>query len=519
MQKVILGLLGTKLDVAPGTSRWSRWRPTVSIFEHADHAFARLELLHPASHTAAAERVAADVRNLSPDTEVRLHVVELADPWDFEEVYGRLHDFARAYPFRPDDEEYLVHITTGSHVAQICLFLLTESRLIPGKLLQTGPPERGEPRALSVIDLDLARYDRLASRFAAVQQDAQGLLKQGIATRNDAFNKLIARIEQVGGQSRAPILLTGPTGAGKSLMARKIYALKKSRRLLTGPLVEVNCATLRGDAAMSTLFGHARGAFTGADKPRQGLMLAANGGCLFLDEVGELGLDEQAMLLRAIEDKRWLPMGSDKEVESDFQLIAGTNQSLHDRVASGRFREDLLARIDLWTFRLPGLRERPEDIEPNVDFELDQWRDKTGRQLRFSREARARFLSFATSVEAAWKANFRDLNAAMTRMATLCAGGRIDEATVDEEIGRLRLSWSGHGPSRVQALFGATELDRFDRVQLEDVLDVCASAKTLSDAGRALFAVSRTQKTSSNDADRLRKYLARFGLGWEDVKG
>lgn len=519
MDKVVLGLYGTTLDSAPGAARWTRWRPTVSIFEAEDLAIARLELLYPPSHQDGAERVADDIRNLSPETTVRLHPLPMANPWDFEEVYGALHDYARAYPFRPDDEDYLVHITTGSHVAQICLFLLTESRLIPGKLLQSSPPQRGKPVTPQIIDLDLARYSRIAARSAAERRSAQGLLKSGIATRNAAFNRLIDRIEQVAVQSRAPILLTGPTGAGKSHLARQIYALKRARRQFSGPLVEVNCATLRGDAAMSTLFGHARGAFTGAERPRQGLMLAANGGLLFLDEVGELGLDEQAMLLRAIEERRFLPLGSDKEVESDFQLIVGTNRELHALVAKGTFREDLLARIDLWTFRLPALRERREDIEPNLDFELDQWRERTGRQLRLTREARARFLAFATSADALWSANFRDLNAAVTRMATLAQGGRIDEAGVEEEIERLRAGWRGsEAPSRVRSLFGDVAMDRFERVQLEDVLQVCAESASLSEAGRALFAASRQQKSSSNDADRLRKYLARHGLTWEDLR-
>ena len=124
---------------------------------------------------------------------------------------------------------------------------------------------------------------------------------------------------------------------------------------------------------MSALFGHVKGAFTGAMRDRPGLLRGANGGLLFLDEMAELGLDEQAMLLRALEEKRFLPLGGDREIASDFQLIAGTNRDLAEAVRTGRFREDLLARIDLWTFRLPGLAERREDIAPNLDYELEQF--------------------------------------------------------------------------------------------------------------------------------------------------
>src|SRR4029077_17672785 len=136
------------------------------------------------------------------------------------------------------------------------------------------------------------------------------------------------------------LLLMGPTGAGKSQLARRIYELKKSRRQLagsggSGPFVEINCATIRGDAAMSALFGHTKGAFTGAVSARPGLLRAADGGVLLLDEIGELGLDEQAMLLRALEEKGFLPVGSDVEVRSDFQLLAGTNRELMGEVRTG----------------------------------------------------------------------------------------------------------------------------------------------------------------------------------------
>src|SRR5690606_1063611 len=253
-------------------------------------------------------------------------------------------------------------------------------------------------------------------------------LKQGIETRNAAFNALIDRIEAVAIASRDPILLMGPTGAGKSQLARRIYKLKRRRQAIEGPLVAVNCATLRGHQAMSALFGHERGAFTGAASARKGLLRTAHLSVLFLDEIGELGLDEQAILLRAIEHKRFLPVGADREVESDFILFAGTNRDLRARAREGLFREDLLARIDLWTFELPGLAARPEDVEPNLEHELERASERLPRRISMNREARRRFLAFATG--APWPGNFRELNAAVTRMGTLADGGRIDAAGV-----------------------------------------------------------------------------------------
>ena len=275
---------------------------------------------------------------------------------------------------------------------------------------------------------------------------------------------------------------------------------------------------------MSTLFGHTKGAFTGALKDRAGLLRTADGGVLFLDEIGELGLDEQAMLLRALEEKTFLPMGSDKETRSDFQLIAGTNRDLSAAVHQGRFREDLLARINLWTFYLPGLRTRPEDIEPNLQFELDQLAKKTGNRVTLSKEARQKFLDFALSSKALWKSNFRDLNAAVARMSTLSLGGRISVDVVEEEIERLVLSWAdaiGSGvDDRLRQWIGVerlAELDLFDREQLSQVLAVCLRSRSLSEAGRTLFGVSRERKTTTNDADRLRKYLSRFGIDWSEI--
>jgi sigma54-dependent transcription regulator len=238
---------------------------------HQDLRVDRLELIHGGIHEGLARYVTGDIAGVSPETEVRPRRLDFGHAWDFKEVYGKLLDFARDYPFDPDAEDYLVHITTGTHVAQICLFLLTKARYLPAK----------------------------------------------------------------------------------SQLARRIFELKRLKHQVSGAFVEVNCATLKGDSAMSALFGHKRGAFTGAAADRSGLLRTADKGVLFLDEIGELGLDEQAMILRAIEEKRFLPVGADKEASSEFQLLAGTNRDLGTAVSSGEFREDLFARLNLWTFELP----------------------------------------------------------------------------------------------------------------------------------------------------------------------
>lgn len=524
----VIGFLGSTLDASKfGPSRWNKWRPSVALTMHEDLRVDRFILLHGSAHGRLADYVAEDIASVSPETTVEPRVLNFNDAWDFEEVYGKLLDFALAEPFDPEAEDYLIHITTGTHVAQICLFLLTEARYLPGRLLQTQPSRRddegGAPGKWTMIDLDLSRYDSIATRFAAASVESTSFLKSGIDTQSPAFNRMIDEIERVSLRSKAPILLMGPTGAGKSLLARRIYELKRLKHQIAGPFVEVNCATLKGDGAMSALFGHRKGAFTGAVADRPGLLRAADKGMLFLDEIGELGLDEQAMILRAIEDKRFLPVGSDKEAASEFQLIAGTNSNLGEAVSAGAFRDDLYARLNLWTFQLPGLAERREDIEPNLDYELDRFAEREGHRASFNKEARQRYLGFAAGPDATWPGNFRDLAASVTRMAILSPKGRIDIECVEAEIQRLRRLWSGQRAEGVDILAALlspealAEIDPFDRVQLAETIRICRASRSLSEAGRALFAASRSRRRSANDADRLRKYLARYGLDWGGV--
>ncbi|MDF1714037.1 MAG: RNA repair transcriptional activator RtcR [Akkermansiaceae bacterium] len=520
---VIFSFLGTNLDRGFDHRRWEKWRPTISLCQQEDFVVDRIELIQQKNFKTLVKRVKEDIGQVSPETEVVDRVVTMRDPWDFQEIYELLADLCRDYPFDPDRENYFAHMTTGTHVAQICLFLMVEARFLPGKLIQTGPP-RGRkamkhPGAgvVEVIDLDLSKYDRLATRFAKEQVEARDFLRSGIATKNAAFNRLIEELEVVALRSTAPVLLTGPTGAGKSHLARRIYELRDFRTSMEGDFVEINCATLRGDTAMSTLFGHKKGAFTGAASDRPGVLRQAHKGILFLDEIGELGMDEQAMLLRALEEGTFLPVGSDTPVKSKFQLIAGTNRDLRMEAAEGGFREDLLARINLWTFELPGLKDRREDLEPNLDYELERFAEKEGEAVSFNKEARERFLKFAEDPATEWRGNFRDLNAAMVRMGTLAPRGRIQVAQVEAEVVRLEKSWDrGRQDDGVGDLIEG-EIDSFDRVQLAHVVKVCRESKTLSEAGRKLFAESRKKKANPNDSDRVRKFLAKFGLSFGDL--
>lgn len=521
---VVLGFLGTQLDGGLTEKRWERWRPTLSLVAQPDFHPDALELLHFGEPGELCEVVRNDILQVRPDTSVRMHFLPVKDFWDFAQVYAALHEFAKSYRFE-EDTDYYVHLTTGTHVAQICLFLLTESRYFPARLLQSRrDPQARQPwqGALDVVDLDLSAYDALRQRMVVESQDSQALLKGGIVSRNEAYNALIQRLEKVALRSKGPMLLSGPTGAGKTQLAKRVYELKRRRHQVKGALVELNCATLQGEQAMSALFGHTKGAFTGAVSARAGLLKTAHEGLLFLDEIGCLGLDEQAMLLKALEEKCFLPVGGDKEEQSNFQLLAGTNQDLWQAVREGRFREDLLARLSVWHFELPGLAQRPEDILPNLEHELSRLSTELGCHIRMTQDARALFLQQAEV--AAWPGNFREFAATLTRMATLCERGLItcedvaQEMPVREPMSRLVDKASSINTLSEKVAVLCKEwarihnLDALQQAQLAALLHAVAQSKSMAQAGRILFATSQDGPSPVNLSDRVKKTLARFGL-------
>lgn len=536
MKTTVISILGNQKDShgGSGPSRWDTWRPNIGLVQQEELPIDELHLIFDRKFTKLAERIRADIASVSPETTVFFDTIELKDPWDFEEVYAKFYDYAKRPCFHEEKTRYYIHMSTGSHVEQICLFLLAESRHLPGKLVQTSPKEghghesKDSVGTCSIIDLNLARYDKLAKRFETERQDDLTFLKQGIDTKNAAFNRLIETIERVAIRSKQPILLTGPTGAGKTQLAKQIYKLKKQNGQIRKKFVGVSCATLCGDLANAALFGHAKGAFTDAKNDHIGFLKEADGGVLFLDEIGELPLDTQARLLKAIEEKTYRPLGASEDETSDFLIICGTNKDLPQAVAEGKFRRDLLARINLWSFNLPGLADRREDIKPNIVYELDKASKEIGKSVTFNKEAEARFLSFALDPSTTWGGNFRDLNAMLTRMATLAEGGRIALHDVEEEITRYR---QGMPPPATTTVPGngiylskflgsdyTERIDAFDLAQLSCVIATCLESDSMAEAARKLFAVTRRGKESSNDSDRISKYLAKFGLKFKTIK-
>jgi DNA-binding NtrC family response regulator len=232
--------------------------------------------------------------------------------------------------------------------------------------------------------------------------------------------------------SYANVLLLGESGSGKEVMARHIHQASPRAE---GPFIALNCATLAGDLLESELFGHEKGAFTGAHKSKPGSIELAEGGTLFLDEVGELGAGVQAKLLRVLQEREYQRVGGTKVLDADIRIVAATNRDLRKAVEDGTFREDLYYRLNVVSIRLPPLRDRPEDLEALVEHALARYTAELGRApLTISQEAWDLLRTYP------WPGNVRELNNVIERAAVLAPDDRIEVDDLPEELRELEAS-------------------------------------------------------------------------------
>jgi two-component system response regulator HydG len=276
--------------------------------------------------------------------------------------------------------------------------------------------------------------------------------------------------------TRSTVLITGETGTGKELIAGLIH---RSSPRVEGPLVKVNCAALPETLLESELFGHERGAFTGADRQRIGRFEQASGGTLFLDEVGDMSPAIQAKLLRVLQDQEFQRLGGTRVLRTDARIVSATNQDLAGRMREGSFREDLFFRLNVIRIHLPPLRERPEDLLALAHHYLHGFARETGRALRgFSDEALARIRSHA------WPGNVRELHNTLERAALLAEGPRIEAAD-------LALPAAGDADRagwRAQLPPGGMSLRELER---EFVLEALRRSRFLQKDAARLLGVSR----------------------------
>jgi DNA-binding NtrC family response regulator len=237
--------------------------------------------------------------------------------------------------------------------------------------------------------------------------------------------ELYAQIERAAA-SRVSVLLQGETGVGKELVAHRLHACSPRKN---GPFVAINCAALSENLLEAELFGAERGSFTGATQARPGLFEAAHGGTLFLDEIGELALNTQAKLLRALEDGKVMRVGARVPRDVDVRFVAATNRDLKRASEEGAFRADLFFRVAAFVQQIPPLRERPTEIEPLARFFLDRGcREIDRASLDLTDDALEALMHYQ------WPGNVRELKNAMHHAAVLCLGARVSREILPREI-------------------------------------------------------------------------------------
>ena len=352
----------------------------------------------------------------------------LSGPTEFGEIYGAaVRACQKALGEAPDDTSLTFHLSPGTPAMAAVWIILAKTRF-PAELIESsrqhGVRTTSVPFDISADFLpDLLRKpDRELERLAAgLPPDAPEF--DEILHRGRTMKRLILRARRVAARS-VPVLIEGETGTGKELLARAIHRASPRR---DRAFVAVNCGALPPDLVEAELFGHEKGAFTGATARREGHFAVADGGTLFLDEVGELPKPAQVKLLRALQEGEILPVGSSKPRTTDVRIVAATNRSLPAEVQAGRFRDDLFHRLAVAVLRLPALRERREDLALLIDRLLDQ-ANREGEeqpgyvQKKLSAGARNLLLEYP------WPGNVRELQNTLRR-----AGLWSSETTITVE--------------------------------------------------------------------------------------
>ncbi|MAT56869.1 MAG: Fis family transcriptional regulator [Ignavibacteriae bacterium] len=280
----------------------------------------------------------------------------------------------------------------------------------------------------------LISYKKLSSENKFLRQRISSEEKfDNLVGKSEPMMKVFKLIQQVA-PTNSNVLISGKSGTGKELAAKAIHYNSKRKDNVFLP---INCGAISENLIESELFGHKKGAFTGATEDKQGLFKVADGGTLFLDEIGDLPLNMQVKLLRAIEDKEFLPVGGTKSISTDVRIIAATNQNLYEKTKVGEFREDLFYRLNVVEIKLPSLNDRKDDIPLLVNHFIEKYCNEMGKKiLGVDNETMKKLISYD------WRGGVRELENIIER-AVIFAGG--DKITVEDLSDYVRGSSGSHG--------------------------------------------------------------------------
>jgi formate hydrogenlyase transcriptional activator len=352
---------------------------------------------------------------------------------------------------------------------------------------------------------NMKSYEEIASLKARLEKE-NVYLQEEIRTEHNfeeivgnstALLDLLRRVDQVA-PTDSSVLIYGETGTGKELIARAIHnrSMRKSR-----PLVKVNCSAISAGLVESELFGHVKGAFTGAFERRVGRFELADGGTILLDEVGELPLDTQVKLLRVLQEREFEPVGSSRSVHVDVRIIAATNRSLRDSINAGTFRSDLYYRLNVFPLEVPPLRKRSADIPQLAMFFLSRYARNLGKRMEgISASAMERFGSYS------WPGNVRELQNVIERAVILAHGPLLELDTDLISVSTSETLRETTAADVVQATEPAPALKTLDEVERDHI-----SAVLLQTRG-VIEGANGAAKTLGMHPNTLRHRMEKLGI-------
>lgn len=358
---------------------------------------------------------------------VRILPVEASDPTNYFDLLSSLRSHFKVILKDHPQAEFSIGLSSGTPQIHACWLMLVASGEIPARLLKTVPPRFVEQERSLVREVDVTGdgFPRmtlsLKHKTGKREVDDEAIIaaraQVGLVGEDPAFLNALKEAAIYAQYDDIHLLLLGETGTGKERFTEFIHLLSPRA---TKPLVTVNCSSIPRELVESHLFGHKKGAFTGASSDQEGKFKSSDGGIIFLDELGELPLQAQAKLLRVLENGEIEPVGHPKFLKVNVRVIAATNRNLREMVAQGNFREDLYQRFGA-SLEIPPLRERRSDIPLLSSYLLEQWNRKHRKRCSLSPKASGALL------KKAWSGNVRELHKVITQSAMLCGRSRIDE--------------------------------------------------------------------------------------------
>ena len=455
--------------------------PILRLLEHAAEPYEVVRVLTSPRGTESSRALLDDLQTMGLRAELRVLSVE--DPTDYGQVFAALHDVAHGLPSGPLD----VCLSAGTPQMQTLWVILVAAGLLRARMLQVIPAAfvpSVHPHPVREVALDIDGFPEIrALRDEVVRLRAShGRALVGESPVMQTFRARLLRVAR----ADVPVLIQGETGSGKELAARAVHQASTRSQ---GPFVAENCGAFSDGVLASELFGHERGAFTGAQARRRGLFEQASGGTLFLDEVAEMSPRVQVMLLRVLQEGTLRRVGGETSVSVDVRVVAATHRDLRTMVEAGTFREDLYYRLAGATLRVPPLRERSGDLEPLVRRFLEEtpgprpWPDPAAWRLLHAH---------------AWPGNVRQLRAEVVRWTVFC-DAVVRPQDLSEELRRNAPPELPPPPQIDAAVPLAVAVEAVEREMITAALE---REGNLSAAARAL----------DIDRNTLKRKLVRFGL-------